>query len=166
MHDLILIGLPASGKTSVGRALARRLDMPFYDCDEAVETAAGQSVSAIFSQHGETFFRDMESKILEDLCSRERCVIATGGGAVLRQENRLLLRRSGVVFWLDRPLEDIMPTDFQAGRPLLAEGRQALERLAAARRGLYASCACHRIPESLLEKAVEDIENIWRGENI
>ena len=165
MHDLILIGLPASGKTSVGRALARRLDMPFYDCDEAVETAAGQSVSAIFSQHGETFFRDMESKILEDLCSRERCVIATGGGAVLRQENRLLLRRSGVVFWLDRPLEDIMSTDFQTGRPLLAEGRQALER-AAARRGLYASCACHRIPEPLLEKAVEDIENIWRGENI
>ena len=165
MHDLILIGLPASGKTSVGRALARRLDMPFYDCDEAVETAAGQSVSAIFSQHGETFFRDMESKILEDLCSRERCVIATGGGAVLRQENRLLLRRSGVVFWLDRPLEDIMSTDFQTGRPLLAEGRQALERLAAARR-VYASCACHRIPESLLEKAVEDIENIWRGENI
>ena len=93
-------------------------------------------------------------------------VIATGGGAVLRQENRLLLRRSGVVFWLDRPLEDIMSTDFQTGRPLLAEGRQALERLAAARRGLYASCACHRIPESLLEKAVEDIENIWRGEKI
>ena len=146
--------------------MARRLDMPFYDCDAAVETAAGQAVSAIFSQHGETFFRDMESKILEDLCSRERCVIATGGGAVLRQENRLLLRRSGVVFWLDRPLEDIMSTDFQTGRPLLAEGRQALERLAAARRGLYASCACHRIPESLLEKAVEDIENIWRGENI
>lgn len=166
MHDLILIGLPASGKTSVGRALARRLDMPFYDCDEAVETAAGQSVSAIFSQHGETFFRDLESKTLEDLCSRERCVIATGGGAVLRQENRLLLRRSGVVFWLDRPLKDIMSTDFQAGRPLLAEGRQALERLAAARRGLYASCACHRIPEPLLEQAVEDIENIWRGENI
>lgn len=166
MHDLILIGLPASGKTSVGRALARRLDMPFYDCDEAVETAAGQSLSAIFSQHGETFFRDLESKILEDLCSRERCVIATGGGAVLRQENRLLLRRSGVVFWLDRPLEDIMSTDFQTGRPLLAEGRQVLERLAAARRGLYASCACHRIPEPLLEKAVEDIENIWRGENI
>lgn len=122
MHDLILIGLPASGKTSVGRALARRLDMPFYDCDEAVETAAGQSVSAIFSQHGETFFRDMESKILEDLCSRERCVIATGGGAVLRQENRLLLRRSGVVFWLDRPLEDIMSTDFQTGRPLAGGG--------------------------------------------
>ena len=166
MHDLILIGLPASGKTSVGRALARRLDMPFYDCDEAVETAAGQSVSAIFSQHGETFFRDLESKILEDLCSRERCVIATGGGAVLRQENRLLLRHSGVVFWLDRPLEDIMSTDFQTGRPLLAEGRQALERLAAARRAQYASCASPRNPESLLEKAVEDIENIWRGENI
>ena len=166
MHNLILIGLPASGKTSAGRALARRLDIPFYDCDEAIEAAQGQSISAIFSQRGEAFFRDAESRMLEELCRRERCVIATGGGAVLRQENRLLLRRSGVVFWLDRPLEDIMSTDFQTGRPLLAEGRQALERLAAARRGLYASCACHRIPESLLEKAVEDIENIWRGEKI
>ena len=87
-------------------------------------------------------------------------------GAVRHRHRRRCGAAAGVVFWLDRPLEDIMSTDFQTGRPLLAEGRQALERLAAARRGLYASCACHRIPESLLEKAVEDIENIWRGENI
>ena len=83
MHNLILIGLPASGKTSAGRALARRLDMPFYDCDEAIEAAQGQSISAIFSQRGEVFFRDAESRMLEELCCRERCVIATGGGAVL-----------------------------------------------------------------------------------
>ena len=164
MHDLILIGLPASGKTSVGRVLARRLDMPFYDCDQAIEDAQGQSVSSIFSQHGELFFRDAESRMLEELCRRERCVIATGGGAVLRQENRLLLRYSGTVFWLDRPLEDIMSTDFQVGRPLLAGGADALARLAAERRPLYGVCAHHRIPEPLLEKAVADIENIWRGE--
>ena len=139
MDDLILIGLPASGKTSAGRALARRLNMPFYDCDEAIEAA---------------------------LCRRERCVIATGGGAVLREENRLLLRRSGTVFWLDRPLEDIMSTNFQEGRPLLTEGRDALQRLAAARRALYAACAHHCIPEPLLNRAVADIENIWRGENV
>lgn len=164
MHNLILIGLPASGKTSVGRVLARRLDMPFYDCDQAIEDAQGQSVSAIFSQHGELFFRDAESRMLEELCRRERCVIATGGGAVLRQENRLLLRRSGTVFWLDRPLKDIMSTNFQAGRPLLTEGQDALARLAAERRALYGACAHHRIPEPLLEKAAADIETIWRGE--
>ena len=164
MHDLILIGLPASGKTSVGRVLARRLDMPFYDCDQAIEDAQGQSVSAIFSQHGELFFRDAESRMLEELCRRERRVIATGGGAVLRQENRLLLRRSGTVFWLDRPLKDIMSTDFQAGRPLRTEGQDALARLAAERRPLYGACAHPRIPEPLLEKAAADIETIWRGE--
>ena len=166
MHDLILIGLPASGKTSVGRAWPGGWICPFTTATRPWRQRRGSLYLPYFPSTARRFFRDMESKILEDLCSRERCVIATGGGAVLRQENRLLLRRSGVVFWLDRPLEDIMSTDFQTGRPLLAEGRQALERLAAARRGLYASCACHRIPESLLEKAVEDIENIWRGENI
>ena len=71
MHNLILIGLPASGKTSAGRALARRLDIPFYDCDEAIEAAQGQSISAIFSQRGEAFFRDAESRMLEELCRRE-----------------------------------------------------------------------------------------------
>ena len=166
MDDLILIGLPASGKTSAGRALARRLNMPFYDCDEAIEAAQGRPISAIFAQHGETFFRDAESRMLEELCRQERCVIATGGGAVLREENRLLLRRSGTVFWLDRPLEDIMSTNFQEGRPLLTEGRDALQRLAAARRALYAACAHHCIPEPLLNRAVADIENIWRGENV
>ena len=164
MDDLILIGLPASGKTTVGRALAQRLDMLFYDCDEAIEAAEGRPISAIFSQHGEAFFRDAERRMLEELCRRDRCVIATGGGAVLREENRLLLRRSGTVFWLDRPLDDIMSTNFQAGRPLLTGGAEALRRLAAERRALYAACAHHRIPEPLLDKAITDIENIWRGE--
>lgn len=164
MGDLILIGLPASGKTTVGCQLARRLDMPFFDCDEAIEAAAGCSVSDIFACRGEAYFRELEHRTLETLCRKESCVIATGGGAVLRPENCLLLRRSGTVFWLDRPLEDIMSTNFQGGRPLLAGGRDALERLAAQRRALYAACAHHRIPEPLLEKAVADMENIWRGE--
>ena len=145
MGDLILIGLPASGKTTTGRTLAQRLDMPFFDCDEAIEATAGCSVSDIFARR------------------KEGCVIATGGGAVLREDNRLLLRCSGTVFWLDRPLADIMSTDFQTGRPLLTAGREALERLAAERRALYAACAHHRIAEPLLEQAISQIEEIWKG---
>lgn len=164
MHDLILIGLPASGKTSAGRLLAQRLAMPFFDCDDAVAAAAGQSIPAIFAQRGEEGFRELESRVLRELCGREGCVIATGGGAVLREENRRLLRRSGTVFWLDRPLADIMSTDFQTGRPLLTAGREALEALAAQRRPLYAECACHRIGEPVLERAVNEIQRIWRGE--
>lgn len=163
MGDLILIGLPASGKTTVGRQLARRLDMPFFDCDEAIEAAAGCSVSDIFARHGESYFRQLEHRTLETLCRKEGCVIATGGGAVLREDNRLLLQRSGTVFWLDRPLADIMSTDFQTGRPLLTAGRKALERLAAERRALYAACAHYRIAEPLLELAISQIEEIWKG---
>lgn len=163
MGDLILIGLPASGKTTVGRQLARRLDMPFFDCDEAIEAAAGCSVSDIFARYGESYFRQLEHRTLETLCRKESCVIATGGGAVLRKDNRLLLRCSGTVFWLDRPLADIMSTDFQTGRPLLTAGRKALERLAAERRALYAACAHYRIAEPLLELAISQIEEIWKG---
>ena len=163
MGDLILIGLPASGKTTVGRQLARRLDMPFFDCDEAIEAAAGCSVSDIFARYGESYFRQLEHRTLETLCRKESCVIATGGGAVLREDNRLLLRCSGTVFWLDRPLADIMSNDFQTGRPLLTVGRKALERLAAERRALYAACAHYRIAEPLLELAISQIEEIWKG---
>ena len=163
MGDLILIGLPASGKTTVGRQLARRLDMPFFDCDEAIEAAADCSVSDIFARYGESYFRQLEHRTLETLCRKEGCVIATGGGAVLREDNRLLLQRSGTVFWLDRPLADIMSTDFQTGRPLLTAGRKALERLAAERRALYAACAHYRIAEPLLELAISQIEEIWKG---
>ena len=163
MGDLILIGLPASGKTTVGRQLARRLDMPFFDCDEAIGAAAGCSVSDIFACRGEAYFRELEHRTLETLCCKEGCVIATGGGAVLREDNRLLLQRSGTVFWLDRPLADIMSTDFQTGRPLLTAGRKALERLAAERRALYAACAHYRIAEPLLELAISQIEEIWKG---
>ena len=70
---------------------------------------------------------------------------------------------SDTVFWLDRPLADIMSTDFQTGRPLLTAGREALERLAAERRALYAACAHHRIAEPLLEQAISQIEEIWKG---
>ena len=163
MGDLILIGLPASGKTTAGRLLAQRLDMPFLDCDEAIEATAVCSVSDIFARRGEAYFRELEHRTLETLCRKEGCVIATGGGAVLREDNRLLLQRSGTVFWLDRPLADIMSTDFQTGRPLLTVGRKALERLAAERRALYAACAHYRIAEPLLELAISQIEEIWKG---
>lgn len=163
MGDLILIGLPASGKTTVGRQLAQRLGMPFFDCDEAIGAAAGCSASDIFARYGEAYFRELEHRTLETLCCKEGCVIATGGGAVLREDNRLLLQRSGTVFWLDRPLADIMSTDFQTGRPLLTAGRKALARLAAERRALYAACAHYRIAEPLLELAISQIEEIWKG---
>ena len=105
----------------------------------------------------------MDSSGIAVVMRAQKRMRALGGGAVLREDNRLLLRCSGTVFWLDRPLPDIMSTDFRTGRPLLAAGREALERLAAERRALYAACAHHRIAEPLLEQAISQIEEIWKG---
>ena len=162
MKNIVLIGMPGCGKTTFGRALAERLHRPFIDADAYLEEKEGRTIQSFFAE-SEKAFRDAEERTVEDLSARQGLIIATGGGAVLREDNRLLLRCSGTVFWLDRPLADIMSTDFQTGRPLLTAGRKALERLAAERRALYAACAHYRIAEPLLELAISQIEEIWKG---
>jgi shikimate kinase len=93
--SIFLIGYRGSGKSSVGRILARRLGWPFVDADELLVQRAGMSIKQIFEQHGEPYFRDLESAILLELCSHATCAIALGGGAVLREQNRAMLKQSG-----------------------------------------------------------------------
>jgi shikimate kinase len=104
---LTLIGYRASGKSTVGRLAAARLGWPFVDADQVVEHALGQPIRAFWAEHGEAAFRDAESAALERILAGERClVLATGGGAVLRPENRALLRaRGGTVAYLQAPAE-------------------------------------------------------------
>lgn len=161
---LILIGMPASGKTTIGTALARALSVPFYDADTLAEQTAGRSIPAIFAAEGEAAFRALERRTLETLCTETEtpCVIATGGGAVLTEQNRELLRRSGTVFWLDRTAENIMSTDYAAGRPLLTGGEAALRALYAARGPLYAACAHYRVPDGTVDQMKDFILRLWR----
>lgn len=154
---IILIGMPASGKTTVGRAVAQALSLPFHDCDREVERLTGRTIPEIFAAEGEEAFRAVESRALAALCTAEApCVIATGGGAVLSAENRRLLRRSGTVFWLDRDLENIMSTDC-SGRPLLSGGAEALRTLYENRRGLYAACAHLLVPDGTITQVTDYI---------
>jgi shikimate kinase len=145
---ILLVGYRGTGKTTVGRLLADQLGWTFADCDDAIEAAAGKSVADIFTAEGETGFRDCEAAVLRELCARERCVIATGGGAVLRPSNRELLRASGFVAWLTASPETIWarlqsdPTT-AARRPKLtaAGGVNEVQALVAAREPLYREVA-------------------------
>ena len=154
MGDLILIGLPASGKTTVGRQLARRLDMPFFDCDEAIGAAAGCSVSDIFARYGESYFRQLEHRTLEELCRKESCVIATGGGVVKRQSNVVKLHASGLIIFIDRRAEDIVTDVEVEKRPLLKEGPDKVFTLYKERIALYRAAADRILENRGSEKEV------------
>jgi len=124
--NIILIGMPGCGKSAVGRALARRLGKEFADLDLLIAERAGKSIPDIFAQEGEDAFRKLEHAVLTEACAKSGQIIATGGGAVLRPENRAAMRRTGRVYQLRRRLEDL-PTE---GRPLSrAGGLEEMERL-------------------------------------
>src|SRR3954468_14139157 len=97
MRSLLLVGLPGSGKSTVGRGLARRVGLPFIDSDHAIEQRLGCSIREYFAREGEAAFRDIEQQVLAEISGGATCVLATGGGAVLRQANREILRAAGHV---------------------------------------------------------------------
>ncbi|MDX8392837.1 MAG: shikimate kinase [Mariprofundaceae bacterium] len=139
----LLIGLMGCGKSSIGRRLAKRLTMPLIDLDELIVERAGRSIPDIFAQFGEAYFRDLESKILHEVIGKQ-AIIATGGGIVLREENRLLLKAHSPVIWLKAAPEFLAERIADdANRPLIANENalQKLTELALERYPLYESCA-------------------------
>jgi len=98
--NLVLIGYRGTGKSTVARLLAEKLHWPWFDADQQIEARAGMSIARIFSEQGEPAFRDWESQVVADLAQRERCVLALGGGAVMRPANREILARQGKIVWL------------------------------------------------------------------
>ncbi len=102
---IVLVGMMGAGKTAVGQALARALEVPFLDSDEEIRRAANMDIAEIFARDGEAFFRDREAEIIARLLQSERCVLSTGGGAFLAERNRAAIREAGVAVWLDAPLD-------------------------------------------------------------
>ncbi len=131
MENIILIGMPGSGKSTIGRHLAAKLSKEFVDADAQIVSAAGMTIPEIFSQSGEAGFRQIESKVLSDLGKRSGLVIATGGGCVTQECNYAHLHQNGTIFCLDRHLSKL-PTD---GRPLSQKGK--LEEMYRIRHPLY-----------------------------
>ena len=154
MNNIILIGMPGCGKTTLARATGETLGLAWYDCDALIEEKAGMSIANVFATWGESAFRTMETAALIALCKHENSVIATGGGCVTRAENRDILCESGKVLWLLRDLEKL-PTE---GRPISA--KKDIRTLYAEREALYAHFADARIDNNgTIEETVEQIKN-------
>lgn len=146
MNHVILIGMPGCGKTTVGKALARRMGLPFVDTDAVIETRIGGRIKDFFESHGETAFRDLEQEAIAGLAAHEPSVVATGGGAVLRQANRGQMRAMGTVIYMRASPEYLhrrLRNDRK--RPLLqvADPLARLRGLYAERDPLYREAAHH-----------------------
>ena len=132
-----LVGFMAAGKTSVGRALAKRLDWQAVDIDDLIEQRERLPVSEIFAKHGEPYFRAAEREVLAGQLATRHVVVATGGGTFVDPPNRAVINHDGVSVWLDAPLDRVIARIPVDGRRPLAADRAELERLYQARRVAY-----------------------------
>ena len=151
MQNIVLIGMPGCGKTTVGKLLAEKTGRVFADADEKIVQLADKSIPDIFAQDGEDVFRNFETDALDELGKQSDLVIATGGGCVTQSRNYPLLHQNGRIFWLQRDITSL-PTE---GRPLSAS--QNLETIYARRRTLYEAFADHKVTNETVEDTVAQI---------
>ncbi len=158
-ENIVLIGMPASGKSTVGALLSKALGRRLIDTDMLIEEKAGKDIPKIFSEDGESAFRELEAEVIRE-CSRETgAIIATGGGAVLCAQNADALRENGRIYFIDRPLEKLMPTK---DRPL-SSTREDLDRRYKERYGIYTAVADVTVdadcsPNTVAEKIIKEFK--------
>ncbi len=138
LQNIILIGFMGTGKSTVGRRLAKELGWEFIDTDLVIEEATGLTVETIFHRYGESRFRFEESLVVKKLSSSQQCVISTGGGTVLNSENFEILLKSGLVIGLYATLEAILQRAGSSDRPLLKRSPAEIEVLWQSRQEIYA----------------------------
>lgn len=160
-RPIVLVGMMGVGKSTVGRRLAARLGLPFVDADEAIEEAAGMSITEMFERYGEAHFRDGERRVIARLIDGAPKVIATGGGAFMQEDTRALILSMATAVWLDADIDILVDrVSRREGRPLLKgrSPRDVLTELAAVRNPVYALAPVHvRSVAAPHEAAVETI---------
>lgn len=157
--NIVLIGMPGCGKTTIGKLLAEKLNKSFIDVDSYIEEVENRTIPEIFLQ-GESYFRDIETKAVKDVAKGEGQIISTGGGVIKRKENIEALKENGVVIFIDRPVEDIASDVDTENRPLLKDKKEALFTLYKERYDLYLACCDYQILnveaiDSVLDKILD-----------
>lgn len=159
-NNIVLIGMPGCGKSSIGLLLAKELGLDFCDLDNYIEEKEHTSIAALF-QLGEDHFRQIESNTVREIYHKTSSVISTGGGIVTREENMILLRQTGTIFYIDRPIEMILASSDLTTRPLLAEDSNRIYKLYKGRKHLYEQyCDFSILNDQSLKIATEKIIKI------
>ena len=166
-RSIVLIGLMGAGKSTIGRRLAQLIGLPFLDSDHEIETAAGMSIAEIFSQHGESHFRDGERRVISRLLQDGPAVLATGGGAFMSEETRSRIAETSVSIWLRADLDVLMRrVRKRATRPLLQnpDPEGTMRKLMDVRYPIYAladlTVDSHEVPH---DRVVHDIMAVLEG---
>jgi shikimate kinase len=167
MRSVVLVGMMGVGKSTIGRRLSTRLRLPFLDADAEIEAAAGMSIPDIFEAHGEPYFRDGEARVIARLIDNGPGVLATGGGAFMREETRNRIRASAVSIWLKADADTIMRrVKRRVDRPLLqtADPAATVGRLIAEREPVYQladlTIASREIPhERIVDECIDALRS-------
>ena len=171
-ENIVLVGMPSCGKTTVGKLIAKMTQREFIDCDVELVKKENRQISDIFAQDGEEYFRNLETQVIKEISQKTGCVISTGGGAVLKEENIHSLKKNGRIYFINRPLKNLLPTN---DRPT-ANSADKIKKLFEVRYPIYKACADEIIdandyPDNVAKKIIKkaglenDCKNLKKAQN-
>ena len=158
-RNIVLTGMPGCGKTTIGKVIAEKLNREFIDTDDLIVKKVGCEITEIFATSGEAGFRKIESEIIEEVSLKNNCIISTGGGAILNDNNITNLKHNGIIFFLDRPLDQLIPT---SDRPTASDKESIINRYEE-RIDLYNSTNDFSVKVIDLNFTSDNIINLFKG---
>lgn len=164
--NIFLIGFMGSGKSTVGKLLAEKLNLKFIDIDEEIEKQENKTISQIFKENGEMYFRNLEKQKIKEFQSKKVYVVSTGGGLGANKENMEFMKKNGIVIWLDVSLEEVLKRCKEnANRPLLNQPLENLKKLYEKRKNVYSMAHVHiktdgKSPKEITKEIIEKCKSL------